>query len=215
MWILPEIVVQRVLQVGINNLKANPIAFNEIFAMYTQPEMNADYGQAYIDKIRKWFCETKIPVVQGFSVNRERLPSFSITLGSESEDESKAAIGDHYGEQIEDSVGVGVMSVMVDVGIHGDKDSDYVLYLYYIMSYIFFKEKLIAERLGVQLQTWSASDLKKEDKYQDSMVWSRWVRFKCTTENVWTRDPKSRKDVDVSVRFDRAGIDDVPDDDLV
>jgi hypothetical protein len=215
MWVLPEIVVQRVLQVGMTNLKANPLAFNEIFAMYLQPEMNADYGQPYVDKIRKWFCETKIPVIQGFSYNRDRLPSFSITLGSESEDESKAAIGDQYGEEVDDNVGVGVMSVMVDVGIHGDKDSDYVLYLYYIMSYIFFKEKLIAERLGVQLQTWSASDLKKDVQYQDSHVWSRWVRFKCTTENTWTREPKTRKDVEVGVHFDRAGIDDVPDDDLV
>ena len=159
MWILPEIVVQRVLQVGIKNLRANPEAFNELFSMYLQPELIDDYGQDYIDKLRNWFITTKIPVVQGFSVNRDRLPSFSITLASESEDESKAAIGDHYSDERNETLSVGVMSVMVDVGIHGDKDADYVVALYYIMSYIFFKEKLIAERLGLQIQTWSASDL--------------------------------------------------------
>ena len=214
MWILPEIGVQRILQTGMKNLRANPIAFNEIFAMYLLPELNDDYGQAYIDKVRKWFCETKIPVVQGFSVNRDRLPSFSITLAAESEDESKAAIGDHYGDERDNTVGVGVMSVMVDVGIHGDKDSDYVLILYYIMSYILFKEKRLAESLGLQLQTFSASDLKKDNQYQDSMVWSRWVRFKCTTENVWVDEKKHKtEDVEVGIKYDRIG--DTDDEDLV
>lgn len=214
MWILPEIVVQRILQVGIKNLKTDPEAFNEIFAMYLQPELVDDYGQAYIDKVRDWFLAIKIPVVQGFSVNRDRLPSFSITLATESEDESKAAMGDNYGDEQNDTVGVGVMNVMVDIGIHGDKDSDYVLLLYYIMSYIFFKEKLIAERLGLQLQTWSASDLKKDAQYQDSMVWSRWVRFKCTTENIWVVQKKTKTEkLKVGLRFDRIG--DTDDEDLV
>ena len=214
MWILPEIGVQRVLQVGIENLRNDPEAFNEIFSMYLLPELNDDYGQVYVDKIRKWFCETKIPVIQGFSYNRDRLPSFSITLAAESEDESKAAIGDNFGDEPRDTVGVGVMSVMVDIGIHGDKDSDYVLLLYYIMSYIFFKEKLMAERLGLQLQTWSASDLKKDTQYQDSHVWSRWVRFKCTTENVWVAEHKKKtEDVKVGIKFDRIGDED--DEDLV
>lgn len=215
MWILPEIAVQRVLQVGMKNLRANPEAFNEIFSMYLLPEMADDYGQAYVDKVRTWFIATKIPIIQGFSFNRDRLPSFSITLASESEDESKAAIGDHYGDERDNTVGVGVFNVMVDVGIHGDKDSDYVLLLYYIMSYILFKEKLLAERLGLQLQTLSASDLKKDTQYQDSQVWSRWVRFKCTTENVWVAEKKTKtEDVDIGIKFDRIG-NDTPDDDLV
>ena len=213
MWVLPEIVVQRVLQQGMANLKANPLAFNEIFGMYLEPSLAPDYGQPYIDKVRKWFCETKIPVVQGYSFNRDRLPSFSVTLGSESEDESKAAIGDYFGDGPDNEIGVGVFSVMVDVGIHGDKDSDYVLLLYYIMSYIFFKEKHIAEALGVQLHTWSASDLTKDQQYQDSMVWSRRIRFKCTTENLWAAEKKTRKHVEVEVKFDRIG--DTNDDDLV
>jgi len=211
--VMPEVVVQRTLQVGIKRLRENPEAFNEIFGMYCEPEMNSDYGQEYIDKIRNWFNNTKVPVIQGYSINRDRIPAFSITLASESEDEQKAAIGDHFGEEVDNTVGVNVMSVMVDVGIHADKSSEQVLWLYYIMSYIFFKEKRIAERLGVQLQTWSASDYSRDQNKDAELIYSRWVRFKCTTQNAWVDEIKTTPDnLDLTVRYGRVGD---PDDDLV
>lgn len=213
-FIMPEVVVQRILQVGIKKLRDNPDAFNEIFSVYRDPEMDGDYGQAYVDKVRAWFTTTKIPVVQGYSINRDRIPCFSVTLGSESEDEQKAAIGDHFGDETDNTVGVSVMSTMVDVGIHADKSSEQVLWLYYIMSYIFFKEKRIAERLGVQLHSWSATDYSREPNKDAELIYSRWVRFKCTVQNAWSDEIKTTPDdLELGLRYGRIG--DPNDDDLV
>ena len=182
-FIMPEIVVQRVIQEGIKNLRDNDDAFNDIFATFLCDEMSAAYGQVYVDQIKKWFNETKIPVVQAWSLNPERVPCFSIHLASEMEDEQKAAIGDYFGDTEDNTTATGVFTVYVDIGIHADKSSDGVLWLYYIMSYIMFKEKRRAERLGLKLQTWSASDYNKESSKLAENIWSRWVRFKCTTQN--------------------------------
>ncbi len=182
-FVMPEIVVQRVIQQGIKNLRGNDAAFDEIFDTFKCDEMKDAYGQSYVDGIKKWFNETKIPVVQAWALNPERIPCFSIHLANETEDEQKAAIGDFFGETEDDTTATGVFTVYVDIGIHADKSGDNVLWLYYIMSYIMFKEKRRAERLGLKLQTWSASDYNRDNKKLAENIWTRWVRFKCTTQN--------------------------------
>jgi hypothetical protein len=206
-WVMPEVVVQRVIQLGIRNLRnEDPAIFNDIFSQYLSPEMGDDYGQSYVDSIRKWFYETKIPIVQAFSLNPQRIPSISIHLANEQEDEGKAAIGDFYGETENDVNNTGVFTVFVDIGIHGDKDSETVLWMYYIISYIMFKEKLIAERLGLRLHTWSASDYSKERQYMAENIWSRWIRFKCTTQNSLRSEVKQEVlDVETGIEFERIG----------
>lgn len=57
------------------------------------------------------------------------------------------------------------------------------------MSYILFKNKLQAERLGLKLQTYSASDYSKDAMHMAENTWTRWIRFRCTTENFWQDDP--------------------------
>lgn len=213
-WIMAEVAVQRVLQVGIKNLRADQEAFDEIFAVYNDPEMIDDYGPDYVEKIRQWFNTTKIPVVQGWSMNASRIPCFCITLSQDNEDESKAAIGDHYGEETNDDLGVGVSSVIVDIDIWTSKQSDYILWLYYILSYILYKEKRLLERLGCQLHTFGAGDYNKDGSKQDENVWNRKVRFKCTTQNTWVSEKKTTPDdIDLRIKYGRIG--DPDDDDLV
>ena len=152
-FVMPEVVVQRVIQEGMKSLRDNPDAFDDIFDTFKCDEMKNAYGQGYIDQIKKWFNDTKIPVVQAWSLNPQRVPCFSIHLASEAEDEQKAAIGDYFGETEDNTTATGVFTVYVDIGIHADKSGDNVLWLCYIMSYIMFKEKRRAEKLGLKLQT--------------------------------------------------------------
>jgi hypothetical protein len=186
-FVMPEIVVQRVIQKGIKELRQNPDAFDQIFGQFLSQEMNADYGQKYINKVREWFFNTKVPVVQAWALNAQRFPCFSIHLASEQEDETKAAVGDFYGDAEDNTVATGVFTVHVDIGIHGSKDNDSVLWMYYIMAYIMFKQKRTAERLGIQLHTWQATDHQRVDAKLAENIWTRWVRFRCTTQN-WLED---------------------------
>lgn len=208
-WVMPEIVVQRVLQQGIKELRNNPDAFDSIFAQFLCDEMNYAYGQSYIESVKKWFNETKIPVVQAWSLNPQRIPCFSIHLASEQEDESKAAVGDFYGDSTDSTVSTGVFTVYVDIGIHGDKDGNTVLWLYYIMAYIMFKQKRLSEKLGLQLHTWQASDHQRVDRKLAENIWTRWVRFKCTTQN-WLDDEEFTQvdGLDVDLTVERVGDED-------
>ena len=180
---IPEVALQRMVQIGLKNLRGNRAAFDCIFAVYTCDEMKASYGQAHIDKIYSWFSSTKTPTLQAWTFDPTRVPAYSIHLSDESEDESKAAMGDHWGMGEDAEIQVGVSTVSLDIGIHADKSKDHVLWMYYILTYIFYKEKLLGRKLGLQLFTFRASDYNKESKYMADNVYSRWIRFRCTVQN--------------------------------
>ena len=182
-FVMPEVALQRLVQIGISNLKNDRAAFNCIFSQFLRADMRSSYGQAYIDKIYNWFVDTKIPVLQAWSFDPTKVPSLTIHLADESEDESKAAIADYLGAGADSEILVGVSSVSLDIGIHADKSKDHVLWLYYILTYILYKEKMTGQDLGLQLYTFRASEYNKESKYMADNVWSRWVRFRCTVEN--------------------------------
>ena len=185
-FVMPEVVLQKVIDFGIKKLRANKNEFYDIFYQFTQDELSSDYGQKYLDEIWKWFSTTKVPVVKAWQFNSQQIPSISVHLANESEDESKAAISDYAGTFDDVSeTGVGVFTVMVDIGIHANKAGDHVLWLYYIVAYVLFKHKMMAERFGLQLHTFSASDYNKENNKMTENIWTRWIRFKCTTQNYW------------------------------
>jgi hypothetical protein len=210
-FVMPEVALQRLVQIGISNLRANRTAFNCIFAQFLRDDMKASYGQAHIDKIYNWFLETKIPVLQAWSFDPTKVPSFTIHLADESEDESKAAVADYLGAGVDSELLVGVSSVSLDIGIHADKSKDHVLWLYYVLSYILYKEKMVGHDLGLQLYTFRASEYNKESKYMADNVWSRWVRFRCTVENSLEGEqfiePTLILNVDASNQMDSEPID--------
>jgi hypothetical protein len=181
--VLAEVALQRLIQVGLTNIRNNPDAFKEIFDQYNSPEMASSYGQAYIDKIHAWFMNTKMPVVQAWAFDTTRVPGFSIHLADESEDEGKVAVGDLWGMGEDQDILTGPVSVSIDIGIHADKAKDHVLWMYYILLYILYREKMVGHKLGLQVYTYRASDYTKESKYMADNVWSRWIRFRCTVQH--------------------------------
>jgi len=186
---MPEVVVRRLIDLGIKELRANKPAFDDLFLQFADPELNVDFTPEYREQIWEWFSTTKIPVVQAWSFNAQKIPCISIHLANETEDESKAAMNDLAGVGEHSDIGTAVFTVMVDVGIHVAKGGDHVIWLYYIVSYILFKYKLLAHKWGLKLQTYSASDYSKDADKAQNNIWTRWVRFRCTTQNFWAADP--------------------------
>lgn len=185
-FVMPEIVIQKVLDYGIKKLRENKTEFYDLFSQFTQDELNNDYGEKYLEEVWKWFTTTKIPVVKAWSFNRQNIPSISVHLANETEDESKASLMDIGGITDDGETGMGVFTAMVDIGIHANKAGDHVLWLYYIVAYILFKHKSMAERFGLRLHTFSASDYNKDANKMTENIWTRWVRFRCTTQNFWS-----------------------------
>lgn len=183
--VMPQVALHRVIQDGIKILKQNPDILDDIFQYYTCPEMDASYGQTYVDIIKKWFTDTKIPVVQAWSLDPQQVPQISIKLATEQEDESKSAIGDHFGEGSEATVGVAPFVVNLDIAITTSKNGDQSLWLYYIVSYILFKRKRVAERLGLQLNTFSATDYSRDQGKLADNIWTRYIRYRAVVQNFW------------------------------
>lgn len=155
--------------------------------------------------------------MQAWSFDLQKVPGITIHLADESEDESKAAVNDFFGMgydedgQPDTEIKVNVNSVSLDIGIHADRSKDHVLWMYYIVNYIFFKEKLVGERLGLQLFTFRASDYNKESKYMADNVWSRWVRFRCTVQNFIDDVQATGKDIAIDLSVDTDNEDSVGD----
>jgi hypothetical protein len=46
----------------------------------------------------------------------------------------------------------------------------------------------MAERFGLMLHTFSASDYNKDVNKMTENIWTRWIRYRCTTQNFWVAD---------------------------
>lgn len=201
--VMPQVALHRIIQDGVAIVKANIDLLDDIFQYYTSDPMNADYGQSYIDEIKVWLGKTKIPVVQAWNLNMQQVPQIGIKLDQESEAEDKAAIGDHWGDGEESNIGVGVFNATIDVIIMGTKNTDEVLWMYYIVNYILFKRKRQAEELGLQLHTFAATDYTKEQRLMPENVYSRTIRFRTTVQNFWDSEPYlDIDDMEVGVTYE-------------
>jgi len=200
-WVMPEVAVQRLVQYGIYQLRQDKAAFDEIFSYQrSHPLLTESYGENYVDKIWTWFTTERIRVVQAWILSPQTVPCFSIHLSNENEDESKAAISDYYGDGEDAEVGIASMNVLVDIGIHGSKSADQVLSKYYILSYVLFKYKPITRSLGIEIQTYSASDWQKDASKMPENIWTRWLRMRCTVFNTWDADAFTEAtDMDIEV----------------
>ncbi len=209
---MPELMLQKVLEMGIYDLQQNPDKMDQIFNIYRTEEFTL-YGDSFVQKIKDWIVSVDIPVVQSWSFNPERIPSISVHLASEVEDVDKAAVNDFFGKNPSsptEDVGVSVFLVTLDIGIHTSKDSNYVLWLYYIIHYILFTYKLFMEKMGFQLQTFSGGDYIKDPQYVSNNIWSRWVRFTCVVQNCWTTLKESEYEIILRSYIDSSAEGDQP-----
>jgi hypothetical protein len=189
-WTLPEVAIRRVLDDGIRQLRSNKTAFIDIFSEFSQDELATEYGDAYIEQIWEWFATTKVPVIQSWSFNAQKIPCISVHLANEQEADDKVAMDDYMGTFDQDNTtGTAAFTVMLDIGIHANKGGDQVLWLYYIVSYLLFRLKPTLVRLGLEMGTYSASDYSKDAEKMGNNIWTRWVRYRCTTQNSWAADP--------------------------
>lgn len=187
--VIPQVALHRIIWQGIQILKQNPDVLDHIFEYYTDELIDRDYGQKYINNIKKWFTTTEIPVVQAWSINPQQAPQIAIKLASEQEDESKSAVGDHFDFGEESTIGMAPFVVNLDILIMAGKNSDECLWLYYIVNYILFKRKRQAELLGLQLHTFSATDNNRDLSKMGDNIWTRTIRFRCVVQNFWDSEP--------------------------
>ncbi len=100
-----------------------------------------------------------------------------------------SGISDFYGDDDDGEVGVNSFSITVDIGIHGSKVAEQVLWMYYILNDILFRKKMLAQQLGIEMQSPSASDWQRENQKNPENIYTRWVRLKLRVFNTWKQAP--------------------------
>jgi hypothetical protein len=185
-FVLPEIAAQRLLQYGIDRLREDKEAFDDIFCYMNHPLMVEGYGANYVDKIWKWFNENNIPVVQAWGLTPDRIPCISIGIQGEAEDESKAAIGDLVFMEEGGEVGGQVNNVTIIIGLHANKSTDSVLWLNYIAKYILFKHKPLARDLGFILQSPYSTAWEKKMSTHPENIYTLNIMLRATVLNSWS-----------------------------
>jgi len=205
-FVMPEVVIRRVIDDSFRKLRMDKAAFVDIFADLARDELATEYGENHIEQIWTWFTTTKIPVIQSWSFNVQKVPCISVHLANEQEDEQKAAMND-FGGDFDNTynTGTAAFSVMLDIGCHANKGGDHVLWLYYILAYTLFKYKPVLTRLGLQLGTFSASDYSKDAEKVGNNIWTRWVRYRCITQSDWSAEALSESELNVNVTMGRIG----------
>jgi hypothetical protein len=76
----------------------------------------------------------------------------------------------------------------VQLGIHGQADTNMTLWMYYIVAWILFKFKPVLEKRGIQLQSFSGSEFTKDASKMGEMIYSRWMTFSAITTMEWTEE---------------------------
>ena len=182
-YVLAQVALQKVVQAGVKKIKEQPEIIDDIFCEYKHTLMEHSYGVTYIEGIKDWFINTKIPVIQSWSFNPQRVPCVSIKLSNETEKTDLEAIGDYWGPGVLGEHNVNVYQVNLDIGLHVTKQGDQALWLYYIVSYILFTHKRLLEELGLQNHTFNASENTKGRQYEANNIWNRYIRFSAVVQN--------------------------------
>lgn len=99
-----DIILRTALKAGIDDLRANPWLLDYVFASLTQDvedgqlvrvDTTKDYGEKEIDKAKRWFLKTDIPVMVAPRIDEARIPSITIKLAESTE--AEVTLGDiHY-----------------------------------------------------------------------------------------------------------------------
>jgi hypothetical protein len=188
--ILPEIALKRVLDYGIVSIKENDALLYSIFQYYQEPINAGLYSTKFMQGIHKFIHEYDIPVIQGWTLNDQVVPCYSIASTSISQMVEDEAIGSVLGDfEGEGLVGEMMLNYNLDIGIHTTKTQDHSIWLHTILIYILYHFQPLAYELGLLNYTFVNTPISKEmDKTFDS-IYSRHITLSCTVMNSWEKSP--------------------------
>lgn len=91
---LVDLIVEATVRDGLEYLRQNPDVVDDIFSPMLRTYNLAKYGQTEIEKIKTMLQTKNIAVVHSFHAASAKSPCFSIQLGAEGEDKSRANLND-------------------------------------------------------------------------------------------------------------------------
>ena len=214
-----DFILETVIKEGLASFRNDSEnAPNLIFGHLAASYLQTDYGQKKIDEISKFIRETKIPVVQHFSLVDVSVPCFSIQLLDGKEDESYAGLGD-FNQRLttlnsDETAVIDIQELLyasisdtIQIGIHTAITPDLTKYLYYFLVNLFITKKQVFINRGLQLTSWSATDISRLNEWLPNNIYSRFVNFSVFTTPKFNTGISEEiiTDIDISADPDDTG----------
>lgn len=96
-FIISDLIVESIIRDGMESVRRDPTIIDDIFQDISRnlgPLMDAKYGDREINKIKEYFTEREVHVVQAFSQVESNLPAVSIQLIDNTESIPRAHLDD-------------------------------------------------------------------------------------------------------------------------
>jgi hypothetical protein len=86
-----------------------------------------------------------------------------------------------------------------EVRVNAQTNTDQAIWLYYIVSYILMRNKGNFEKLGMESQTYSASEFTRDVGKSPNNIWGRTFRFSFLVQHSWKEEVNAVEIVEVNV----------------
>lgn len=90
-----DVEVQVFLTDGFDFIRANPDSLDEIFRHFQESHLEKLYGNKELERVKKWFLNNNVPVIQSWNLAPTRVPCISVHLAASSETTGYSYFGDH------------------------------------------------------------------------------------------------------------------------
>ena len=219
---LPDLVIEGAVRKGFNFLRNNagtspttPGGSDEVIGLGGQVLnmlFNFDTGNSSIDggldssvsgkysaeafRLREFFRNNEVAIVQSFSDVQTHLPCISIQLANDGEDQGLALTDDFGGIDgtfdsnvpARDRLGRDENTIhantVINVGIH-TKEQLLTKYLYHIAKYFILSAKVELIRQNFIIATFRGSDFTRDASWQGDHVYTRFLNISGKTEDSW------------------------------
>lgn len=91
---LPDLIIESILRDGMEDIRRDPEALEDVFAPLTQPYAERKYGTAEIEKIKQMVMRREVAIVHTWYAMETKIPCISIQLAEDSEKIDQTYLGD-------------------------------------------------------------------------------------------------------------------------
>ena len=143
-----DIIIKTAIELALEDMKKNPYIIDDVFAsLIENPLLNQKYGIKEVNRAHEFILNNKIHIFMAGRMDKEEFPCVTISVGSSSEDNSLATLGDnsHMVEELEpDEIGKKIQYIISPfTPVSYDKDTGIIEVPEDTINYEYVREGMV------------------------------------------------------------------------
>ena len=194
---LPDLLVEGAIRAGYDLLRGDSRdAILDVVFDFTEFGVDKDGGlpssvfgkyTQEAQRVKDFFAENEVAIVQSYSDVQTQLPCISIQLANDGEDQGLALADDFggvNGEVLGPDLNIIHANTVINVGIHS-KEQLLTKYMYHLTKYFILSAKIDLIRQNFIIATFRGSDFSRDNAWQGDHVYTRFLNISGKTEDSW------------------------------